>query len=61
MRVRISKRILNAAKGRYDLVDHEGTINDLNSNMVMLSTANGSKSSPWWAIHDWEVMGEVEI
>ena len=61
MRVSIKKRSMNAAHGRYDLVEIEGVVSDLNSNMVMINTGSGFKTSPWWAIHDWEIMGELEV
>ncbi len=61
MKVKISKRVLNSAKGRYDLEPIEGTISEMNSNMVMINIGMGFRSSPWWGIHDWEIVGEVEI
>ncbi len=61
MVIKVKKRSLNSAEGRYDLIDIEGTISDLNSNFVEINTGAGFRSTPWWAIHDWEIVGEVEI
>ncbi len=61
MRIRIEKRVLNEAHSAFETYEVEGTITDLNGNMVMINTGTGFKSTPWWAIHNWEILGEVEI
>ncbi|MCH8940683.1 MAG: hypothetical protein IIC27_06140 [Chloroflexi bacterium] len=60
MRVLVKKSILNKTHSAYELIELEGTITDYNSNSVTINTG-GERVIPWWSIHDWKILGDLEI
>lgn len=59
-RVRVLKRMINAANNGYDLVERAGVVSDRGENSVTIRTATQFVTIPWWSIHDWAII-ETEV